>query len=58
VFRKGTLFERSCHINPCANNVQGVECVDLDVRDKQGGKVIMTIRIHAGGGTYMETIWR
>ncbi len=56
VVGKGTLFEQTCHVNPCAVAIGGVEYIDLDVRDEQGGKVIMTIRTRAG--RYVETLWR
>lgn len=55
---KGTLLQRSCHINPCAVKVKGTEYVDLDVRGQQGSKVIMTIRIRADSGRYAQTLWR
>lgn len=58
VLGKGTLFQRSCHINPCAVTVRGVEYVDLDVRNTQGGKVIMTVRVQAGSGRFVKTLWR
>lgn len=58
VLGKGTLLQRSCHINPCAVTVKGTEYVDLDVRSRQGSKVIMTIRIRAGNGAYTQTLWR
>ena len=58
VLGEGTSFERTCHVNPCATTVRGVEYIDLDVRDEQGGKVIVTIRLSATHGRYVETLWR
>lgn len=54
----GTPLQRTCHINPCATTEKGVEYIDLDVRHKQGGKVIMTIRLRATDGMYTKTLWR
>lgn len=49
---------RTCHINPCAVNVEGTEYIDLDVRKQQGGKVIMTVRIDPSTARYITTLWR
>jgi hypothetical protein len=50
--------DRSCFLNPLAVEVGGTSYIDIDVRDEQGSKVLMTLRISPDRGQYVKTLWR